>query len=383
MNAKPLPTHRTPSSRAVGLRPLLWLSLAALVPATALGGPAARVLGPENAGHAVNPQLSPDGARVVYEVTYPQEKFTELWSVDVVSGTHERVRPSLASSGLGGRGADRRQVNHEFAFSPKGDLHAFASSGHDEEFDIWIAGVSVPIGSDQKEGGVVFAPDGRSIVYCSARSGEGDLYLHDLYALEKPPTPITSRADGLEFYATFAPAGSRLAYVAMGEQGATLRVIDDITRASKTDRAAVKLSGSSLKPSFSPDGKWIAFFSNADNDESTRFDLWLVPAAGGEPFRAVRGVLPPERHGPAWLPDSTGIVVVLADPNLGDPLARLDLATLRAEPIPTGTVNNGEPDVRRDARTGQWRLVFTTQGERGSEGQGWRRTWLIDLAPVR
>lgn len=341
------------------------------------------VIGPDAAGQAVNPLLSPDANTVVYEVTYPQEKYTELWSVDVTGTRAERIRPSLSATTLTGRGGDRKQVNHEFAWSARGDLYAYASSGGDEEFDIWIASVSVPIGGDQKEGGVTFSPDNRTIVYCSARTGEGDLYLHDLYTLEKPPQRLTSREDGLEFYASFAPDGKRLAYVAMGEAGATIRVIDDVARAAKTDREAARLDGSSLKPSISPDGKWIGFYSNADNEDRTRFDLWLVPAAGGKPFRAARGVLPAERHGPAWWPDSSALVFVQADPNLGDPLMRLDLATLRAEVLPTGTVNNSDPDIRKDPRTGKVRLVFASQGVRSSETQGWRRIWAIDLGGSR
>ena len=57
-----------------------------------------------------------------------------------------------------------------------------------------------------------------------------------------------------------------------------------------------------LYPRWSPDGRWIAF----QRGDSIRFDVFVVPATGGEPRQLTR-----ENNmisGFAWLPDSTGIV---------------------------------------------------------------------------
>jgi Tol biopolymer transport system component len=57
-----------------------------------------------------------------------------------------------------------------------------------------------------------------------------------------------------------------------------------------------------LYPRWSPDGKWIAL----QRGDSIRFDVFIVPARGGEPRQLTRdnNMI----HGFAWLPDSSGIV---------------------------------------------------------------------------
>jgi dipeptidyl aminopeptidase/acylaminoacyl peptidase len=63
-------------------------------------------------------------------------------------------------------------------------------------------------------------------------------------------------------------------------------------------------------PQTSPDGKWIAYTVTAvDKDKNTRnSDIWLAPAAGGEPRQITRSPGSDER--PRWLPDSKEIAFV-------------------------------------------------------------------------
>ena len=54
-----------------------------------------------------------------------------------------------------------------------------------------------------------------------------------------------------------------------------------------------------LSPTFSPDGKWICFASNRQPDpdrESLRIDLWVIPSKGGR-MRKI-----PTPPGPVWMP---------------------------------------------------------------------------------
>ncbi|MCO4768772.1 MAG: PD40 domain-containing protein [Deltaproteobacteria bacterium] len=360
-----------------------WMSLSALlllpVPG-AVAGQTATPLSPDREGNALNPRWSPDGAQVAYEVTFPREKVTSLFMVEARTGREEEVLPPSGSSGLGGRFLERKQVNHEFSWASRGGLYAFASSGADDEFDLYIKGVTTPIGSEEKEGGAVFSSDSRYLAFSSARTGEGDLYLIDIFELEAPPRRLTADP-GLEFYADFAPNRSALAYSSLNEDGANIHVIDDVSAASPTARALTAWKATQLKPSWSPDGRRIAFYSNHHKEDRTHFDLYVAAASGdGIPQKLLEDVIPNERRGPAWTPDSRSIVTVKDDPNAGDPLMIVDVASKLSRALQTGTVNNSEPNVGKDGE-GRVTVAFVSQGMRGSEAQAWRRVWLFTLPP--
>lgn len=354
---------------------LLLLLPFLLLPSAAAAGSAAPI-SQERQANAMDPRLSPDGRRVSYEVAHAQEKYTELFVMSADGGSEESVQPSASAGGLGGRFMDRKQVNHEFTWAPNGQLWAFSSSGNDDDFDIWIRGVTVPLGGEDKEGGPAFSADGRHLVWCSASTGDGDLYLADIYSLESPPTQLTT-SPGLDFYPVFSPAGGKLAYAAMTEGGANIHVIEDLTEPARTNRVLTRWKANQLKPSWAPDGRSLAFFSNHERESG--FDLYVVELAGGTPKKIVSGVVPNERRGAPWTPDGREILVVLDDPNAGDPLVRVVVATGTVTVVDTGTVNNAEPAVATSLVDGRIRVAFVAQGRRGDSKQGWRRVWRMDL----
>ncbi len=343
----------------------------------------ARPVSPNHDGSAMNPLWSPDGSKLAYEVVHAQQKYTDLFVLDLERGSEERIQPAPGAGALGGRFLDRKQVNHEFTWAPRGRLYAFASSGSDDDFDLYLRGVTVPIGSEMKEGGPAIAADGRRLAFCSARTNEGDLYLADIYALEEEPVRLTF-GEGLEFYPAWSPTGNSLAYAAMTETGANIRVIEDVERPKESNKALTQWKANQIKPSWSPDGRWIAFFTNHDTGNAKRFDAYIVPAAGGSPFRAVQNVVPNERRGPAWTPDGKGIIAVRNAPNEGDPLVHVDLMSMQETLIPTGTANNGEPTVAQGRGGEAFQIAFVCQGERSSADQGFRRVWVLDwTAPAQ
>lgn len=133
--------------------------------------------------------------------------------------------------------------------------------------------------------------------------------------------------DGVDgFAARWSPDGSLLVYqgrnAASNEIG-NIFVLDvatgEPTQITNLDPASYGVW--SMHPSFSPDGATVVFHipKGPDND-MTRFDLWSVPASGGEPTLLVRNAIM-GNYGP-----DGGTIAYLAIPQGGSAPSRLMLA---------------------------------------------------------
>lgn len=85
--------------------------------------------------------------------------------------------------------------------------------------------------------------------------------------------------------------------------------------ATKTSTVITKGTTDDRSPSWSPDGKLIAFLSKrgqANPDRTGNDDLWVVSATGGEPRQLTKTEFG-EAGRPAWSPDGSRIAVLLGD----------------------------------------------------------------------
>jgi len=205
-----------------------------------------------------------------------------------------------------------------------------------------------------------FSPDGKQIAFVSTRRSETQLVFRNprvsevggdvwvMPAFGGAPRKIAERGN----FPAWAPDGSSIIFIRGPWLGQRIYKVAP----AGGEATPVPITITPVKPlfvshpSFSPDGKWIAFDADQPNN------IYVVASQGGRAVAVGHG------SDPAWMPDSRSIVYSDLDPGRNSTLSRLPItpdgtAAGPPEPLTSGRGEDKAPAIAHDGRS----LVYAAQ----------------------
>jgi Tol biopolymer transport system component len=360
---------------------LFSLSTAVLLAGSAGASPRVAAVSPATEANCVSPRLSPDGARLSWERNDHRSRTVELWTVETQGGTARLAAPvrSASAAPAGFSSTTRTHAAHGAVWAPLTasarlrKRFAFAQSEDGDDYDLHLLDAEGPLlRSPGAEGDIAWSPGApQRLVYTSARTGGGDLYV---LPIGGEPRRLTAMEDSAELAPTLSPDGKSVVFVAHTERGDNLWQIADIDQPQPAPLTVG--AGSQGRPQWSPDGRFIAFYALGQGD-SDRTDL-VVSTPAGQTRTVAEGVVA-DASGPSWSPDSTRLVFVLDRDDALDPVVAAAPEGGPVRPLELGTVGNLDLSVAPDP-TGLGVLVaVAAQGLEGDDQRDFRRIYLARL----
>jgi Tol biopolymer transport system component len=270
--------------------------------------------------------------------------------------------------------AEDPSFNTGVSWGRDGKRLVFMSNGGEGNYDLYSqelgGGVQRLTNHKEKDGLAQWSPVADQIVFISGRTGKGDAYLLE----PKTRTLLQlTRGDKPYLYPRWSPDGKKIALFYGSSENHDIYIMDNPKKPLESLRALTSWSYDDLRPTWSPDGQKIAFYTNYnESGDSKTWSLVVVAADGSDGISGTNlikhivatDVMPDMEQGPAWLPDSQGLVYVKDEKLEFNPIYLVDLKNKTSVQLKTGTKMNHDvasgPDgvIAFRAQVDQWDQIF-------------------------
>lgn len=198
--------------------------------------------------------------------------------------------------------------------SPDGKIFIYATKS-DSKWALWAKKIGSPTplqliapGND-KLAYLSVSPDNNAVYYVAAKTG--GIFLYRIPILGGEPRKITEHVSSS---ASFVEGSRRIALVRdLPEGRRVLLTMNAEDGSDEQEIYSVTDNHRLIEPSWSPDGKRIAFIASEIGPDGRTWTVSEIPAAGGEPTH----ILTPQKgkvYGFDWLKDGKGMIVC-TEPN--------------------------------------------------------------------
>lgn len=263
-------------------------------------------------GRVLFPSIGYDGKSIVFEREF------EIWRLDTTTGAVGKV--PVALRGAAAAAGERRLVETSFrslAISP--DSKKLAVIAHGEVF----AALAKDGGQAQRitetpgaENDLAWSSDSRRLAYVAERGRQSQVMEYDFAAQKEraltPPSEVAAAP-------SYSPDGKMLAYVHGTRQ---IRVITLAGGAERLLFEGALDRGDSSRLAWSPDSKWLAF---GVTDRRSFRNVWVAPLSGGpaQPVSFLANGNAADQI--AWSPDGKYIVFDSGQRSEPSRIVRVDL----------------------------------------------------------
>ena len=226
------------------------------------------------------------------------------------------VRVTVSSGGNLVAGPIRRLTNHWAydlipSWSPDGRHIAFVSTRDDPSGEIYVMGSDGSNPRRLTNNSAVdefpsWSPDGRHIAFSSERNGNLEIYV--MGSDGSNPRRLTNNS-GLDFFPSWSPDGRHIAFVSERDFNLDIYVMEvqsegidgtppPTDSVAGTIRRLTNHWAVDTSPSWSPDGRYIAFSSTRDGNN---FEIYMMGSDGSNPRRLTNNSA--VDTSPSWSPD--------------------------------------------------------------------------------